>query len=433
MPSTVSGLPPDRDDVRRRTGELAGLAYGRLLALLAAKRGDIMAAEDALADAFSAALRTWPDAGIPTNPEAWLLTVARNAQHDTYRSAAVQRTEPYRHSVHDVRTLIEHEYTADDVPDRQLALLFVCAHPAIDPAVHTPLMLQTVLGYDAERIAAAFVMPPATMAQRLVRAKRRIRETRIPFVIPERSMMATRLSPVLEAIYGAYAIEFSVVAGTTPRESLVSEARYLATLLQELLPNEPEVHGLAALLSLSLARLPARGDGSVFVPLHEQDCTLWDAELIAAGERALHRAHAFGRPGRFQIEAAIQSVHCARAESGQTDWIALRMLYGALVTFSPTLGARVAHAAAIGQADGAAAGLAALDAITDEVVHRFQPAWAARAHFLAQLGDLAAAQASYRRAISLTTDLAARRYLEGQSRRAAMSRETTAAVIERDA
>ena len=205
------------------------------------------------------------------------------------------------------------EIDPDAIPDRRLALLFVCAHPAIDPRVRTPLMLQTVLGFDADDIGRAFLVPPATMAQRLVRAKRRIRDARIPFAIPDRAQMPERLTPVLEAIYGAYAIDFSLVAGTAERESLSAEAHFLATTLAELLPNEPEALGLAALISLSLARRDARGSSDDFVPLDEQDASRWDSELIALGERYLRRASTLDSIGRFQIEAAIQSVHCARA------------------------------------------------------------------------------------------------------------------------
>lgn len=407
------------DAAAARAEELARVAYGRLLAILAARDGDLAAAEDALAEAFAQALNTWPTSGLPQNPEAWLLTVARNRRQDVRRSAAQRLSDPLDAAARAGALPVVEELDPGTIPDRRLALLFVCAHPAIDPAVRTPLMLQAVLGFDSERIARAFAIPAATMAQRLVRAKRRIRDARIPFVVPERGQMSGRLTPVLEAIYGAYAIDFPLVAGPEPRGSLAAESHYLAVLLAVLLPDEAEALGLAALISLSLARQPARGPSGAFVPLDEQDTAAWNADFIAQGEELLHRARALERVGRYQIEAAIQSVHCARATSGVTDWRALRTLYAALVTIAPTLGARVAHAAAVGRVEGAEAGLAALDAIEGEDVRRFQPAWAARAHLLAEAGRGDEAERAYERAISLTTDPAARRYLE--RRRAAQS------------
>jgi RNA polymerase sigma-70 factor, ECF subfamily len=398
-------------DVAARAEELARAAYGRLVAILAAKDGDIESAEDCLADAFAQALRVWPESGIPANPEGWLLTTARHRRSDIRRSAAHRLSDPLDDVAHSGALSVFDEVDPDAIPDRRLALLFVCAHPAIDPAVRTPLMLQVVLGFEAEQIARAFVIPKATMAQRFVRAKHRIRDARIPFVVPDRSQMPARLEPVLEAIYGAYAIDFSLVAGTEPRQSLAAESHYLATILAELLPDEPEALGLAALISLSLARRPAR-EASEFVPLDEQDTTRWDAELIALGERYLHAARELDRIGRFQLEAAIQSVHVARATSGVTDWRALLTLHAALLAIAPTLGAQVAYAAAVGRVKGARAGLDALDAITDEAAQRFQPAWATRAHLLAEANRADEAVQAYERAISLTTDGSARRYLE---------------------
>ncbi len=400
-----------------RAEELARAAYGRLLAILAAGNADIEAAEDCLADAFVEALRSWPVTGVPANPDAWLLTVARNRLKDLRRSVAHRRSDPLDAVERGRAPPVVPALDPDAIPDRRLALLFVCAHPAIDPAVRTPLMLQTVLGFDADRIARAFAVPPAAMAQRLVRAKRRIRDARIPFVVPERDRMPSRLPPVLEAIYGAYAIDFPLVAGTAPRGSLADESHYLATTLAELLPEEPEALGLAALISLSLARRPARGTAGEFVPLDAQDPSRWDRELIALGEGYLHRARALGRIGRFQLEAAIQSVHCARAFSGETDWRALRTFHEALLLIAPTLGARVAYAAAVGRVEGATAGLAALDAIPDDALGRFQPAWVTRAHLLAETGRAAEAAGAYERAIALTTDPTARGYLERQRAR----------------
>lgn len=395
-----------------RAEEVARSAYGRLLAILAARDGDLEAAEDALAEAFAQAIATWPGAGIPRNPAAWLLTVARNRRRDARRSAAHRLSAPLESAAPGQLAVLPLDLDPDAIPDRRLALLFVCAHPAIDPAARTPLMLQAVLNFDAARIAEAFVVPADTMTQRLVRAKRRIREARIPFAVPDRAQMGERLPPVLEAIYGAYAIDFPLVAGPVPRQTLADEARFLADLLAELLPDEPEVLGLAALLALSQAREPARGSDGEFIPLDAQDPRRWDATLIARGEQYLHRAHALGRIGRYQLEAAIQSAHCARAVTGTTDWRALVALHEALLGVAPTLGARVAHAAAVARVDGPPAGLSLLEAITEPAVQRFRPAWALRAHLLASSGQVEVAVPAYDRAIALTTDGPARRYLE---------------------
>lgn len=394
----------DATGVQRRVADVARRSYGRLIALLAAPTRDIAAAEDALSDALERALERWLMDGIPNNPEAWLLTVARNRLRDGFRSAAYRTSVELDDSV-DAAADTDQAHFAD----KRLELMFVCAHPAIDAAIRTPLMLQTVLGVESAQIAAAFAVPASTMAQRLVRAKRKIKDAGIPFAVPDPDVLPGRLGAVLEAVYGAFAIDWQGIAGMTERASLTSEAIYLARTLAELMPTEPEVLGLAALIDLSAARAPARisSDG-VLIPVGEQDVSLWDAGLIDEGEQLLARAHGLGQPGRFQLEAAAQSVHCHRRISGTTDWRALEAIYRALVASEPTIGAVVSLAIVIGEVHGPEEGLRYLDEFATQT-ERFQPAWAARAHLLSRAGKDAVA--AYDRAIALTVDASMRKFL----------------------
>jgi predicted RNA polymerase sigma factor len=400
----------------RAAGIAARDSYGRLLALLAATSGDIAAAEDALADAFERALRTWPSRGVPGNPDAWLLTVARNRLRDQWKSARAQRTIPF-----DAGPLDASQDTpahadgidVDAIPDRRLELMLVCAHPAIDRTMRTPLMLSTVLGFTAEQVGWAFSVPTSTMATRLVRAKKRIKAAGIPFRIPDRADLPARMNSVLEAVYGAYVIDWAT--GPQARQ-LPPEALHLADVLSTLVPNDPEARGLAALIELSAARAPARIDAAGrFVPLADQDPSLWNQHLISRAHEHLRAAHARGQLGRFQLEAAIQAVHCARKRGGATDWPALLTLHRILHAVAPSLGSGVALAAVTAEVDGPAAGLATLDALLAEAgppARRFQPAKATRAHLLNRLGRRQEAIEAYESAISLTHDPAERQYLE---------------------
>lgn len=393
-------------------------SYGRLLALLAAATSDLAAAEDALADAFERALRTWPSQGVPRSPDAWLLAVARNRLRDEWKSARAQRTVPLD-AGGDVLAPFD-GVDVDAIPDRRLELMLVCAHPAIDRAVRTPLMLNTVLGFTAEQVGRAFSVPASAMATRLVRAKKRIKAAGIPFRIPDRGDLPARMTSVLEAVYGAYVIDWATT-GPQARQ-LPSEALHLAEVLTALVPADPEARGLAALVELSAARGPARAAaGGRFVPLADQDPSLWDPRLISRAHEHLRAAHARGQLGRFQLEAAIQAVHCARRPGGTTDWPALLTLHRILHAVAPSLGSSIALAAVTAEVDGPAAGLAALDALLEEAgqdARRFQPARATRAHLLDRLGRSEEAVAAYDSAIALTHDTAERQYLEHRRDRA---------------
>ena len=416
-PSSHEGELGPASPAVRSAGVAARDSYGRLLALLAAATSDLAAAEDALADAFERALRTWPAQGVPGNPDAWLLTVARNRLRDEWKSARVQRAAPLD-AVPDSLAHID-DVDIDAIPDRRLELMLVCAHPAIDRAMHTPLMLNTVLGFTAEQVGRAFSVPTPTMATRLVRVKKRIKATRIPFRIPDLADLPPRMAAVLEAVYGTYVIDWA----TGPQDrQLPSEALQLAEVLTALVPGDPEAHGLAALIELSAARAPARMDADGgFVPLAEQDPALWDQELIGRAHEHLRAAHVRRQLGRFQLEAAIQAVHCARAPDGTTDWPELLTLHRILQAVAPSLGSGVALAAVTAEVDGPAAGLTALDALlldAGQPARLFQPARATRAHLLDRLGRTAEAVAAYDSAISLTHDTAEREYLEGRRDRA---------------
>ena len=409
------------DEQARSTAEaIARRSYGKLVAFLAVRTHDLAAAEDALSEAFAAALSDWPVKGCPLNPEAWLLTVARRKMIDSYRG---QRREISS----DELTLtveglgaaaIAEEIAAEtltQIPDQRLALMFVCAHPAIDPGIRAPLILQVILGLNAEAIASAFLMSPAAMGKRLVRAKQKIRQAGIPFRVPEREELAGRLDAVLDAVYAAFAEGWSNPGGTdVARRDLTEEAMFLARLVTELLPQEPEGLGLLALMLHAEARRLARrrADGD-YVPLAEQDPALWDSPMIAEAEALLLRASALGSIGRYQLEGALQSAHVDRCRTGRANWAEVVRLYDALFALAGSPVVAINRALAVSELHGAAAGLDALQHVAgDARLAEYQPYWAARAELLAKAAASGEARQAYDIAIGLERDPAVRRFLQ---------------------
>lgn len=405
-------------EARAAAEKAARQSYGRLVAILSARTRDIAASEDALADAFARALERWPVDGVPAQPEAWLLTVARNRTLDAWRHTRVHD------DASQTLALLADEVGldapgSDAVPDERLRLLFVCAHPAIDAAARAPLMLQTVLGLEAARIAGAFLTAPATLGQRLVRAKARIRAAGIPFEYPRADDLPQRLQDVLGGIYATYGTGWDDIDGAeATQRGLTAEAIDLCRILCGLMPREPEPLGLLALMLFCESRAAARRSiGGDYVPLDEQDTTRWNHALREQAEQALRAAASMNAPGAFQMEAAIQSAHCARRLGAQVPPEALVALYEGLLALRPSIGAHVSHACAVANAAGPADGLRALDAFAQGDVANYQPYWAARAYLLGQTGNAAEARQAYARAAGLSTSGAVRAYLASAAAR----------------
>jgi predicted RNA polymerase sigma factor len=405
------------DEQARSTAEaVARRSYGKLVAFLAARTHDVAAAEDALSEAFAAALADWPQKGFPANPEAWLLTVARRKMIDSYRGQ--RREVPEDELQLTLEGLGAAAIAADtptQIPDQRLALMFVCAHPAIDAALRAPLILQVILGLNAEAIASAFLMSPAAMGKRLVRAKEKIRQAGIPFLVPEREELSGRLDAVLDAVYAAFAEGWSDPGGTdVARRDLTEEAMFLARLVTELLPQEPEALGLLALMLHAEARRIARrrADGE-YVPLAEQDPALWDSHMIDEAEALLLRASALGTIGRYQLEGALQSAHVDRCRTGRANWAEVVRLYDALFALAGSPVVAINRALAVAELHGATAGLDAMQQVaSDARLAEYQPYWAAGAELLAKAGASGEALRAYDIAIGLERDPAVRRFLQ---------------------
>lgn len=395
-------MRPDPDSpVAGQVAQAARDSYGRIVAWLARRFGNLADAEDAMSAALESALVTWPQTGVPRSPEAWLLTTARRRMLDRLRHAQTisQNAEVIAHLSEDRMDPI-----ADALPDNRLTLMFVCTHPAIDPAIRAPLMLQTVLGLPSRRIASAFLVPPATMAVNLSRAKAKIAATRVPFTDPDPKDLGPRIDDILEAIYAAYTLGQDRLAadGSLP-DDLSTEALWLISILARLAPQSDATHGLFALILFGVARRNARLDAAgCYIPLSEQDHTRWDQPMLADARLAFRNATRNGTLGRYQIEAAIEAAQVDGVTGGRTDRRALYQLYDLLQTLTPTLGVTVARIAALSYAADAATALAALDALADPPTANYQPYWALRAHLLARLDQSGAAHEAYVKAAALT-------------------------------
>ena len=401
------------DDARAIAAHVARESYGKLLAYLAATSRNVPAAEDALADAFASALAVWPTQGAPQNPEGWLATAARRRLIDAARRR--RSAEASSQALELIDAELREAADADEgIPDRRLALMFACAHPAIEESVRAPLMLQTILGLDAAAIASAFLVSPAAMGQRLSRAKAKIRLAGVPFKIPEREDLPERLGVALEAIYAAFSHGWAEAFSDDPRgRNLAEEAIWLGRVVVSLIPNEPEAMGLLALMLYAHSRREARRDAlGRYVPLTDQAVERWDQPAIEEAEGLLKSAGAMGAPARFQLEAAVQSVHAARRLTATTDWEAIVVLYDALFALTASPVVAVNRAAAVAHARGPAAGLELLDDVgANGGLAGFEPYWVARADLCAKLGDVVAARSAYSLAIGLQTDPAARAFL----------------------
>jgi RNA polymerase sigma-70 factor (ECF subfamily) len=402
------------EQARLTADAVARRSYGKLVAFLAARTRDVAAAEDALSEAFASALDDWPKNGCPANPEGWLMTVARRKIIDSFRGH--ERDEV---AAEELKVMAERFEAAEgsEIPDQRLGLMFACAHPAVDMAVRAPLMLQTVLGLDAAMIASAFLVSPATMGQRLVRAKAKIKLAGIPFRIPGKEELADRLEVVLDAIYAAFAEGWSDAPGTDSiRRDLAEEAIFLGRLVAYLLPEEPEALGLVALMLHAEARRLARRDSQGgYVPLADQDTSLWDARMIREAEEFLLSASGFGMIGRYQLEAALQSAHAMRRRTGVDNWADIVQLYDALLALSESPVVAINRALAVAEVEGPEVGLKTLNAVgEDGRVAQYQPYWAARAHLLAKTGPREEAWHAYDMAIGLEKDDAVRQFLQGR-------------------
>ena len=412
--ATLAFMTPSRDTLEQVSRE----QYGRIIATLIRQSGSFDLAEEALHEAFVAAAETWERDGPPRNPGAWLTTVAHRRLLDALRRDRTRsdKQSEIEYEATRLQPFIEPALLEDTVeyPDDRLRLIFTCCHPSLSRDAQVALTLRTLGGLTTTEIAHAFLLPEATLAQRLVRAKQKIRLARIPYEIPSLERLSERLAAVQAVIYLIFNEGYAASAGESlVRNDLCAEAIRLGRVLCELLPDEPENLGLLALMLLQDSRRKARvNDRGELVTLEEQDRSLWDRKEIDEGLRLVERALALGAAGRYQIQAAIAALHCEAETAAQTDWRQIVALYEELMRLSASPVVALNHAAAVAMADGAAAGLKLIDELgAANKLDNYYLYHAARADLLRRLARRDAAHAAYLRALALTTNQVEQNYI----------------------